>query len=152
MTTEPLATVPPFLLGPAQLGAPKVTRDDAAISSPVVVVRPTYSRRHPTEVVPAVIVSAARVWCEVESVAPNPSTGRVRTFRLRLDDQTDGTNSYYAVRWRTPAQHEYHEALRSANEFLSDQGIHLGLGSRWNDPADRIELARLVWPHRRVTA
>jgi len=149
MTTEPLATVPPFLLGPAQLGAPKVTRDDAAIGSPVVVIQPTYSRRVPVAPVQGVIISAARVWGEIECTFPS---GIKRTFRLRLDDQTDGTNSYYAVRWRTPAQHEWHEALRSADAFLSDQGIHLGLGSRWNDPADRIELARLVWPHRRVTA
>lgn len=152
MTAPETAALPPFMVGPAQTGAPRVTRDDMTIGSPVVVIQPTYSRRVPVAPVQAVIVSMARVWCEIEAVEPNPTTGRSRTWRMRLDDQTDGSDSYYAPRWRTPAQHEWHEALRSADAFLSDQGIHLGLGSRWNDPADRIELARLVWPHRRVTA
>lgn len=149
MTTEPLATVPPFLLGPARTGAPKVTRDDMTIGSPAIVIQPSYSPRNRVAPAPGVIISAARVWCEIECTFPS---GVKRTFRLRLDDQTDGTNSYYATRWRTPAQHEWHEALRSADAFLSDQGINPERGSRWNDPADRIELARLVWPHRRVTA
>lgn len=149
MTAPETAAGPAFLLGPAQTGAPKVTRDDMLIGSPVFVIQPSYSPRNRVAPVRGVIISAARVWCEIECTFPS---GVKRTFRLRLDDQTDGSNSYYATCWRTPAQHEYHEALRSADAFLTDQGINPERGSRWNDPADRIELARLVWPHRRVTA
>lgn len=138
----------PFMAEDIPDGPPRVTLDDMRPGSPAVVIVPSYRRGSRTDPIHAVIVSAARVWCEVESTGgPHP-----QTWRLRLDTQTDGSTSTYAVRWRTPAQHEWHEALRSADAFLSDQGIHLGLGSRWNDPADRIELARLVWPHRRVTA
>lgn len=147
--TAPSTAVPPFMVGPATTGAPKVTRDDMTIGSPVFVIQSSYRRGQLPQAIQGWIVSAARVWCEIECLFPS---GLKRTFRLRLDDQTDGSNSFYATRWRTPAQHEWHEAYRSAEAFLSDQGIHVERGSRWNDPTDRIELARLVWPHRRVTA
>ena len=138
----------PFMAEDIPDGPPKVTRDDMRPGSPVVVIVPSYHRGSRTDPIHAVIVSAARVWCEVEST----SGSRPRTWRLRLDTQTDGSTSTYAVRWRTPAQHRYQEAWHCAEDFLRGQGIDLRHGSPWRDsPNAVIELARLLWPHRRGT-
>lgn len=107
-------------------------------STVVVVDRPSWKR---TEVYAGTVTKKARIWIEVKRADGN---GFPREWRLRLDDQTDGTkSSTYGASFRTPEQHRYHQAYEEAAKYLVDQGLRVELSSPWNGRT--IELARLLW-------
>lgn len=123
------------------------------VGDEVVVIRPGHrsERRYR-----AVMISRARVWADFESVEETPMIGarggRKLAWRLRMDDRTDGSRSYYAAKFQTPEQDRLDQAVKEAGEFLSGQGIRFDSWSPWTS-GDRygvIELARLVWPVRRA--
>jgi hypothetical protein len=95
-----------------------------------------------TETYEGEVTSKARVWI---TVTRTPPAGYPREWRLRLDDQTDGSgrNSNYGTSFRTPSQHRYHLAYDAAWKYLADQGIRMDHKSPWNGRT--IELARIIW-------
>lgn len=94
----------------------------------------------------AVVVAKARVWVTVRQISYHGS-GQPRTWRFRLDDQTDGQGGNRPVRFRTVAQHEHQCTLIEALAFLREQGVKADMSGLWSGHV--IELARLVWPGRK---
>lgn len=82
------------------------------------------------------VAKIGRVWVTVHK------EGQRFGWRLRRDDQTDGSGFSHRARFYTLDQ--WAERLRevSAGEYLRDQGITLTLGSSWR--GREIELAKLV--------
>lgn len=89
---------------------------------------------------PARVVKAARVWLTIEA----PHARGHHLWRMRRDTQNEGTDSMYQARFVTPAQHQYDERLREANDYLFDQGIELRPYSPWREPHRRVALADLI--------
>jgi len=141
---DPVTEAPAFMADDLPAEPPAATPEELAVGSPVVVIQPSYNRRGKESPIPAIIADKARVWATVTR-----TEGRYPTsWRLRLDDQTDGSGSHYAVRFRTPAQHRYHEAYSEAIQYLHDQRLHIELNSPWR--GRELELARIIWRGQNV--
>lgn len=110
---------------------------DFGVGSPVVVIEPSHRRRDKPTLVAGVVTDKARVWIVVKTAQPN------RVYRLRLDSQTDGSDSIYDYRFRTPQQHAWEEAQNAAWQYLAEQGVRLDFSSPWrNQP---MSLARSIY-------
>lgn len=139
--------VPAFMLNDVPSKFPKLDPSEITVGSSVVLIRPSNLYRHGSNYVsvPAKVVHKARVWIEVAEF------GCSTTHRLRLDDQTDGTGSHRAYRFRTPVQHRYIEAATEANTYLWGQGITVNRGTRWDHEERLIRLARMIWSDQNTT-
>lgn len=122
-----------------------------AVGSEVVVVQASFHQRRVKDPHPmrGVVTSKARVWITVQQILP-PEWATVshtpRTWRLRLDDQTDGSASHYATRFYTPDQYRFRQALNAATGYLAQQGLRPDWQSPWHTDRGRtVELARAVW-------
>jgi hypothetical protein len=117
------------------------------VGDEVLVVERGYHRRAVKEGVQpirATVTSKARVWITVEKVDGPTILGQYRrTWRLRLDHQTDGSDSAYAVQFYTFDQWRFHQAHNEAREYLTEQGIRIDWDSPWK--RREIELARGIW-------
>ena len=110
---------------------------DFGVGSSVVVIQPSYRRRDKSTLMAGMVTDKARVWITVKTAQPNS------VYRLRLDNQTDGSDSNYAYRFRTPEQHAWDEAQKAAQQYLNEQGIRLEHGSPFKDQP--VPLARAIY-------
>lgn len=111
------------------------------VGTPVVVIEPGSKYQGGDRIFDATLTVKARVWAEFKATDP----GSWRTWRLRLDTQTDGSGSYHANRFRTLDQERFHIAVSEADRFIRAEGIRLDLGSPWHSQAGSIRLARIIW-------
>lgn len=112
---------------------------DFGVGSPVLVIEPSH-RRVQSDPVNAVVTDKARMWIDVKT---DGSQRRNHVYRLRLDDQTDGSGSHYAYRFRTPQQHAWEQARDAALRYLGEQGVRLDLSSPWRK--NPVPLARAIY-------
>lgn len=137
--TEHTEAAPAFLNPDVPHDRPALP-EDFGVGSPIYLITPSHRRLDSNPARPGTVVQKARVWIIVELEGKDLP----RTCRLRLDDQSDGSGSHYAYRFRTPEQHAWYEAQDAAYAFLSDQRITVEMSSPWRDR--KVELARLIWP------
>lgn len=115
------------------------------VGDEILVVHPSYRTRNtdPNQPERAVVTSKARIWITAEQPYGLDMSRYRKSWRLRLDNQTDGGESNYAVRFYTPDQWRFRQALNDAERYLVTQGIRVEWDSPWKHRA--IELARMVW-------
>lgn len=133
--------VPAFMAPDIPPEPPKLDPSKITVGSTILLVRPSYRYRrgtgdHPVEIK---VISKARVWIEAREL------GSRRTYRFRLDDQTDGNDICYGFRFQTFEQHRYSEAHATASSYLRGQGIQFDISSEWGSEKRQIELARMIW-------
>ena len=122
------------------LPAQRPTLENLRVGSAVLVLEAVY-RRHAglTSPRPGVVTKRARVWITVALL-------EVRRFpheyRFRLDDQSDGADSYQ-TRFRTPEQYAWDQVQETAFVYLKEQQIHVSSYTPWRHRL--VELARAVW-------
>lgn len=109
--------------------------------SEILVLQPMHHRRWTGQQEPdrAVVTSKARIWITAEQPYG------LKSWRLRLDSQTDGSESSYAVRFYTPEQWRFHQVTRAASDYLTSQGIRIEYNSPWKTDSRTIKLARIMW-------
>jgi hypothetical protein len=136
MTEKPL-----FTQDDVPTKEPKLDPAAIVVGTEVMVVPPTYNRRYPAQHVLAKVINKGRVWITVETVEV---TAPLKTWKLRLDSQHDGSTSNYKTYFYTLDQYRYRQALEEARTFLTEQqGIRTDYSSPWHHRT--IELARLLW-------
>lgn len=134
------AIVPSFMAPDLPTSMPKLDRDALKVGSPVLVIQGRM-RNTPAPIL-AEVASKARVWIEVRETGA-AVTRLARVWRFRLDNQTDGNESYYRSIFRTPEQERYEHARAEADRYLSGQRIRIEYSSPWG--SREIELARIIW-------
>jgi len=104
-----------------------------------VVTPPNYSRHRgeKSRYCAGTIVKIGRVWITVQS--------GLSEYRLRLDNQTDGSQySGSSYRFLTEEQRAWELARNEAEEYLQAQGIHVAMDSPWRPVSARIRLAEIL--------
>ena len=94
------------------------------------------------------VSQVARVWITVQNITEGERWPT--EWRFRLDDQTDGLDSFYGYRFYTLEQWERREQLGAAMTFLRERGIDIRVSHdrKWT-PERRIRLAEMIraeWP------
>lgn len=133
--------VPAFMAPDIPPEPPELNPSKITVGSTIILVHPSYRYQGSTSNTPlqVKVTSKARVWIEACEL------GSSTIYRLRLDTQTDGSDSYYSYRFRTLEQHRYFEAHSTASSYLWSQGIRFETSSKWDSEKGRIELARMIW-------
>jgi hypothetical protein len=142
---------PPFMS--ESLPGTKPDLEGLAVGSDVLVVQASYHRRAikgDVQPIRATVTSKARVWIEAQQVDGDQRYRR--SWRFRMDNQTDGSDSHYADRFYTPDQYRFRQASISASDYLAGQGIRIDWDSPWKDEARTIELARMIWTAAAIEA
>lgn len=116
--------------------------EDFGMGSSVLVIVPSRGRGDTGRIISATVTEKVRVWITVRCDEENR---RPREYRLRVDNQTDGSVSHYATQFRTPEQHQWRQASDTARGYLREQGIDLIGASPWR--GQEMRLARILWLH-----
>ncbi len=92
--------------------------------------------------VEAEVTSVARVWIELRAV------GGQRTWRMRLDTQSDGATAGYPTRFLAREQWETELRAKDAEAYLRKMRACPDPGSVWfNDPNRLVALANFMRQH-----
>lgn len=103
-------------------------------------------RRGGDDPVKVVVTEKARIWITVEEVGGGAGGRRwPRTWRFRLDDQTDGASGAYSTRFYTPEQYLIRSAAIQATRYLDGERIRVEYDSPWRTDFGKIQLARIIW-------
>lgn len=132
--------IPSFMADDVPLVRPDLDPATLDVGTQVVVIDPGVSRGR-RKAHTGTVTWQGRVWITVDN---DDQSARPKSWKFRMDDQTDGTASNYATRFYTVDQHRFHEASCEADQYLSDLKIKLDFGCTFS----RIELARLIWSAR----
>lgn len=120
-----------------------------AVGDELIVISPSHRRNVPERIHLVTVIRAARVWIEVvdtEDLDKYREHGYGRTWRLRMDTQTDGGKVGYPTRFRTLEQHAWELRNQAAAEYLRE----IGLNQIWRSPRwknDQVTLANLLREH-----
>lgn len=89
--------------------------------------------------VEAEVTKVARVWIELQAV------GDRRTWRMRLDTRTDGSECGYPTRFATREQYAIEQRADAAEKYLRTVRACPDPGSPWfNDPDRLLALANFI--------